>query len=219
MPSSGYTAITFVAGEQPTTAKWNLIGSNDASFNNGNGFEDNIIVTRHIADENVTAQKLLSDAEGHGYILIKSGSNSGQSSLAVSSIPEYDRLRVIVRFAPSTSLQPSLRFNSDSGNNYSHSHSLDMAAPTGASGQNAWQFTGSTGVANWAFCVDIINLPNLIKSMTMNGMSGVSSGNPNIRFAVGTWNNTSNRITRIDLIASTGNLGTASIVVLGLGKA
>lgn len=49
MASSGYTVITFVANEQPTTAKWNLIGSNDASFNNGNGFEDGIIVNRHLA--------------------------------------------------------------------------------------------------------------------------------------------------------------------------
>lgn len=29
----GYTAISFTAGEQPTTAKWNLVGSNDAAFN------------------------------------------------------------------------------------------------------------------------------------------------------------------------------------------
>lgn len=49
MPSSGYTSITFVANEQPTTAKWNLVGSNDASFNNGNGFNDGVIVTRHLA--------------------------------------------------------------------------------------------------------------------------------------------------------------------------
>lgn len=49
MASSGYTAITFVANEQPTTAKWNLIGSNDASFNSGNGFEDGIIIARHLA--------------------------------------------------------------------------------------------------------------------------------------------------------------------------
>ena len=49
MPSSGYTAISFTAGEQPTTAKWNLVGSNDASFNTGNGFNDGVIVTRHIA--------------------------------------------------------------------------------------------------------------------------------------------------------------------------
>lgn len=49
MPSSGYASITFTAGEQPTTAKWNLIGSNDASFNTGTGFNDNILITRHFA--------------------------------------------------------------------------------------------------------------------------------------------------------------------------
>lgn len=49
MPSSGYVADTFIAGEQPTTAKWNELWGNDASFNNGNGFNDGIIAARHIA--------------------------------------------------------------------------------------------------------------------------------------------------------------------------
>jgi hypothetical protein len=58
MPSSGYAAITFVANEQPTTAKWNLIGSNDSSFNLGTGLEDSVILTRHIAAANITGPKL-----------------------------------------------------------------------------------------------------------------------------------------------------------------
>lgn len=62
MSSSGYTAITFVANEQPTTAKWNLIGSNDASFNSGNGFEDGIIVNRHLANNAVGAANLATNA-------------------------------------------------------------------------------------------------------------------------------------------------------------
>ena len=33
-----YSADTFVADEQPTTAKWNKLWSNDASFNDGSGF-------------------------------------------------------------------------------------------------------------------------------------------------------------------------------------
>lgn len=33
----GYTALTFVAYEQPTAAKWNLLPANDASFNDGTG--------------------------------------------------------------------------------------------------------------------------------------------------------------------------------------
>jgi hypothetical protein len=49
MASSGYTAITFIANEQPTTAKWNLIGSNDSSFNLGTGLEDGVIISRHIS--------------------------------------------------------------------------------------------------------------------------------------------------------------------------
>lgn len=32
-----YTAWSVVANEQPSTSKWNLLGSNDASFNNGSG--------------------------------------------------------------------------------------------------------------------------------------------------------------------------------------
>lgn len=49
MPSTGYVADTFVAGEQPTTAKWNELWGNDASFNSGNGFNDSILQTRHFA--------------------------------------------------------------------------------------------------------------------------------------------------------------------------
>ncbi len=58
MPSSGYTAITFVANEQPTTAKWNLIGSNDSSFNLGTGLEDSVIIARHLAANAVKLAKI-----------------------------------------------------------------------------------------------------------------------------------------------------------------
>lgn len=54
MSASGYTAWSVTAGEIPTTAYWNILGSNDASFNNGNGINDSAIVTRHIAPHNVT---------------------------------------------------------------------------------------------------------------------------------------------------------------------
>jgi hypothetical protein len=58
MASSGYTAIVFVANEQPTTAKWNLIGSNDSSFNLGTGLEDSVIINRHLATKAATPDKL-----------------------------------------------------------------------------------------------------------------------------------------------------------------
>lgn len=49
MASSGYQLWNVVAGEQPTTAKWNILGNNDSSFNSGVGFNDAIIATRHMA--------------------------------------------------------------------------------------------------------------------------------------------------------------------------
>lgn len=43
-----YSADTFVADEQPTTAKWNKLWTNDASFNDGTGIADDAILARHI---------------------------------------------------------------------------------------------------------------------------------------------------------------------------
>lgn len=47
-----YSADSFVAGEQPTTSKWNKLFTNDASFNDGTG----------IAPSAVTPEKLLTGA-------------------------------------------------------------------------------------------------------------------------------------------------------------
>lgn len=38
-----YSADSFSAGEQPTTAKWNKLWANDASFNDGTGIADGAI--------------------------------------------------------------------------------------------------------------------------------------------------------------------------------
>lgn len=54
MASSGYTPWSVTAGEIPTTAYWNILGSNDASFNTGTGINDGAILTRHLAANNVT---------------------------------------------------------------------------------------------------------------------------------------------------------------------
>ena len=70
MPSSGYTAVSFVTDELLTSTKMNLMGANDASFNNGNGFNDSAIITRHIATNAVDATKLATSAIKLGYAQI-----------------------------------------------------------------------------------------------------------------------------------------------------
>jgi hypothetical protein len=45
-----YTAWSVVYGEQPTAAKWNQLGTNDAGFKDGTNFDNNIILTRHLGN-------------------------------------------------------------------------------------------------------------------------------------------------------------------------
>jgi len=43
-----YTAWSVVYGEQPTAAKWNQLGANDAVFKDGTNIDNNAIITRHL---------------------------------------------------------------------------------------------------------------------------------------------------------------------------
>lgn len=51
MSATQYAAWSVTAGEQPTTAKWGILGQNDASFNTGVGFNDGIIAWRHLSSD------------------------------------------------------------------------------------------------------------------------------------------------------------------------
>lgn len=87
MASSGYAAWSVVADEQPTAAKWNILGSNDASFNNGNGFEDNIIVNRHVANAAITSN------EFKPTVIVKNGDAAARfttSSTGYVDVPNMD---------------------------------------------------------------------------------------------------------------------------------
>lgn len=53
-----YSADSFVADEIPTTTKWNKLWNNDASFNDGSGIGDNVILDRHIATGNLKTNKV-----------------------------------------------------------------------------------------------------------------------------------------------------------------
>lgn len=53
-----YTAWSVVFGEQPTAAKWNQLGANDAGFKDGTNIDNNAIINRHIAEGVVASEKL-----------------------------------------------------------------------------------------------------------------------------------------------------------------
>lgn len=43
-----YTAWSVVFGEQPTAAKWNQLGTNDAGFKDGTNIDNDAIIARHL---------------------------------------------------------------------------------------------------------------------------------------------------------------------------
>lgn len=43
-----YQSWSVVFGEQPSAAKWNILGQNDASFNDGSGIDDGVITPEHM---------------------------------------------------------------------------------------------------------------------------------------------------------------------------
>lgn len=57
-----YTAWSVVYGEQPTAAKWNQLGENDAGFKNGANIDDDAIQERHIADDAVQSSHIDGDS-------------------------------------------------------------------------------------------------------------------------------------------------------------
>lgn len=73
-----YSADTFVADEQPTTAKWNKLWSNDASFNDGTGIADDAILNRHLADNSVLSAQLdiISTTDANGWTVYDLGSTT-----------------------------------------------------------------------------------------------------------------------------------------------
>ena len=115
MASSNYASWSVVAGEQPTTAKWNILGTNDSSFNSGLGFNDSIIVNRHMA--------LTTSVDANGWTVRNFGSfkiynkrytNSGASigANSVNSLTLSPNLPVgISSITASTFLQVTLSTN------------------------------------------------------------------------------------------------------------
>lgn len=70
-----YASWSVVFGEQPSAAKWNILGTNDASFNDGTG----------IGNDAITAAKML-----YGVVRNRQGGNSGDATWATSGTTNVD---------------------------------------------------------------------------------------------------------------------------------
>lgn len=216
-----YSADTFVADEQPTTAKWNKLWSNDASFNDGTGIGDDTIDSRHYVAASVDYEHLGVDV-GAYQVLYDSGAQVGTStSISSGTITAKNFLKAFAWVVPSGgTLNIGFRFNNDSAANYAERGSSNGAADSAATGLN--QINTKTAIdANPQLTIlDIYNTTSdeklLIGESVVRGSAGANA--PDRKLGTYKWVNTSAQITRIDIVdtGGTGDIGAGSrLLVLG----
>lgn len=74
-----YQSWSVVFGEQPTAAKWNILGTNDASFHDGTGIDTNAIDNANLQAASVTGDKI-----DTGSIIFASATPGGNSDTTTS---------------------------------------------------------------------------------------------------------------------------------------
>jgi hypothetical protein len=88
-----YTAWSVVFGEQPTAAKWNQLGENDAGFKDGTNIDAGAIITSLLADDGVTAQKM-----AYGQAYRRRGGNATDYSTAGTTNYDISATNLLVQF-------------------------------------------------------------------------------------------------------------------------
>lgn len=146
---------------------------------------------------------------------------SAASSMTLSGLTGRTYLRIIVTATKAT-LSPriGIRFNNDSGSKYNTRQSSNGSADTtGGPYTEVRPTTGNIGQREYAV-LDVLNIASAEKlyynHSVENGANGTGT-DPDRREQVGKWVETSNQITRVDLVnANTGTFAAGStLIVLG----
>jgi len=133
---------------------------------------------------------------------------------------KYIQLRIIVKQS-GAAISPWIRFNGDTGNNYSLRYSANYSAGTALGSQNGFSINPGTLQTDVLSVADIYNEVSKEKQayIVATDLSTAGAANvPNIITSNAKWANTANQITSISLFESgtANNFGTGTeIVVLG----
>lgn len=101
-----YASWSVVFAEQPSAAKWNILGTNDAAFNNGTGIPSSGAIRSYVVTSETTASTSFTDLAtvqnvtavvgttgfllvGYGCQISNSGANGTYMTVALSSANTY----------------------------------------------------------------------------------------------------------------------------------
>jgi hypothetical protein len=185
-----------------------------AGVKDGTLIEDDAILARHIdwagtgADGGIWWEELGRTTLG-----------SAGDTISLTPIASRKYLKILASCLPSSQIRPVIRFNNDSGSNYSYRFSLNGAADGTAVSQTA--FSDSTASTTEHYLSwEVVNIAAYEKIgygvWWSRGTAG--AGNAPVRLeGVSKWANTTNAITRVDVVnTGTGDFAIGSeLVVLG----
>ena len=130
---------------------------------------------------------------------------SAADTITVDSLEAKKHLMVQIHTIPSGAILPTMRFNNDSGSNYALRYNSDESSETTQTSQTSIQLDPIAGSFNQFHTMSIINEATKEKLLIneMNGANTAGAGNaPRRSENVAKWANTSNAITRVDILNS-----------------
>lgn len=143
---------------------------------------------------------------------------SAGDTISVTPITAMTYLRIEV-FAISTggTINTSIRFNNDTGNNYSYRNSQNGAADTTGSSQSAIVLGGTAAQLSYS-CAEVVNVAAQEKLLNFQQVFSGTAGAANVvnrSEGGGKWANTADLITRVDSFnGGTGDYNTGSMLVV-----
>lgn len=139
-------------------------------------------------------------ADGAWFLLGSAILGANASDLTVSGLTAKKYLRIEVRIAGySANSTARLRFNDDTGANYSFRRQDNNSATSSGTAQSGISVAQASITGSNFFSADIRNLATQAKTVVLEGMSGSESASvaPTINRVRGVWGNTSSQITSI----------------------
>lgn len=202
-----------------TAEELNDMVENDDALQDGSAFDSNSIDGDFLLDGSVEPIKIA----GFGWELLGSTTlGSTGTSISVTGLTVKKHLMVLADVRPTGgTLNVGFRFNNDSGSNYAERGSYNGAAD--GSGGSAAQIPlkGAVDANPQLVTAEIENIAAVEKLVVYHSSDRGTAGAanvPNRKEGTGKWANTTDAITRIDIVdtGGTGDIATgSSIIVLG----
>ena len=210
-----YSTVTFVAFEQPTAAKMNLLGENDAGFRDGTNISDDVILARHIDWASTGANGGIWWEELGRTTLGVAG-----DTITLSSLSARKYLQILVAtIATGGAVTTGFRFNNDSGTNYARRLGTNNSAEATNASQTSL-LVGSGSLGNRLVTAEVLNIANQEKVLKVHDLQSNAAGAGNVPThdeSFNKWANTTDQITRVDVLnGGAGDFASGSeVVVLG----